>query len=590
MSIDDVHGWDGLQHDNIPQDEYGHGTLCSSVMAASGNNGKLLTGVNWRVKIVPIRFFSGDNTTTSEAVLECFDYIIALRKSGVNLRAVNCSFGAPLNDFTRPFVDSFKAAAKSGALMVVAAGNDNSNRDVALDWPTSINVPNSIKVAASDYYDNKADFSNYGLKTIDIFAPGKSILGAYIFSTSSQVGSFDGTSMSAPFVTGAIGLLCARDPSLTAPQIKQRLLASATHIEQLRPYVKDGLRLNVGALLDNAVHTITGTTTTISSRSTRPVSVAGISIYLDKTFGTPDAVTDSKGRYTIYGVKGGAHSVRAVLGTSAFGTTTKVNLPTNTNAVPASATANFVAQTPPSRLYFIAGKVIQTLPRLQTQPKANADIYLNDNPIPYTRSNAQGLWKIPNLPTGAYAVKVVDSVTGEVAPVVEVVTLPSPDPRSIYNPNSPSGYVETSFPYGDRIAPAFGTNNITDFQIYTPATVPQRFTGTLVDNTAVGLANFQLYRVKDDVATCYDWNSGTWISADSDAPELRVEGNGSATLNFDIALPELEAGYTYYIETNAPDVFGNLFSYESTFTVEAASASTKSSPKATKPKSSAPNS
>ncbi|BCM93234.1 thermophilic serine proteinase [Abditibacteriota bacterium] len=585
--VDDVHGWNGLESNGNVSDQAGHGTACASVIGASGNNGKLMTGINWRIKIIPIRFTSDGVATTTEAFLEDLDYIVALRKKGVKLRAVNCSFGAPLSDLTRPLIDSFKAVSRAGALMVCAAGNANTNIDESAFFPATVDAPNIISVGASDYSDNKRSYSNYGVKSVDIFAPAN-LTFAGISSDTSIHDNGDGTSIATPVIVGAIGLLCARTPSLTAPQIKQRLLASATRVEQLRPYAKDGLRVNLGTLLDNAVHKISGVATTTQANSSRPIAVAGISIYLDKTSGTPDAVTDSRGRYTIYGVKGGTHTVRAISGISAFGTSIKITLPTDKNAEPVTATANFATQTPSSSLYFIAGRVLQTLPRYQSQPRANIDIYLNDSPVPFARSNEQGWWKISNLPPGAYSVRAVDSQTGEVAPQQDDVVLPLLAHKSSYDPYSPNGYVVTTFPLTDHAAPSVQNVNIQ--LIYTPDTAPKKFTGTLVDNTGVDVADFQFYRSNDDTSEYYDWNSGKWLLALGTAPSLHVEGNRDPSVNFDIDLPQLDSGYSYELDITAADVFGNVLNYGVPFSVLDSSASAKSAPPSARPKSSAPGS
>ena len=163
--IDDVHGWDFVNSDNDPNDDYGHGTHCAGTIAAVGNNAKGIAGVSWNAKIMPLKAGSADGRFTLAAQLEAFSYA---RKMGADV--ISCSFGGT------NYVSTVQTAiATSPAVVVCAAGNDGTNNDVIPHYPASYNSPNIIAVAATDRNDNLAGFSNYGLTSVDVAAPGAEI-------------------------------------------------------------------------------------------------------------------------------------------------------------------------------------------------------------------------------------------------------------------------------------------------------------------------------------------------------------------------------------------------------------------------------
>lgn len=568
--VDDVHGWNGYDGNGNVDDVWaGHGTHTAGIMGAVGNNGQLITGINWKLTIVPVRILDQNNGVTVDAVIQCADYILALRKKGVNVRAVNCSFGNTQSPFTLAWLDSFKALDQAGILTVCAANNDSLNADLHPQNPAGFDLTNSIAVGASDYDDNRAPYSNYGVQSVDIFAPGSTILSTYWHSPTA-LAELGGTSQAAPMVTGAAALLWASQPSLTALQVKQRILASATRVVQLRPFVKNGLRLNVGALLNNAVFTIYGTTTTFDGKSRLPVG--GVSIFLDGHTGTPDAITDSKGLYSLVGISGGLHTVRAELNDAAFGQTFTVNLPTGKETAPSSTIVNFVATLQQSKRYSIYGHVDQDLPHGKTRPKANVDIYLNDSTVPFTRSNAKGDWKISNLAAGNYAVRLVDSQTGEKASTVYTIQLPDPRPKDDDEHRySPDGYHFIDFAFSDHTGPVFGPSNFDRNPTFTPATMPKFFQGSALDESGIDAAYTLLLRFPPDGASIqgYDADRQQWVDFFTDFGLAGyLPADGSQKVPFKFALPTLELGYNYELYGFAVDTIGNQSQKEYPFTFQ----------------------
>jgi hypothetical protein len=111
--------------------------------------------------------------------------------------------------------DMFKVAPKT--LFVIAAGNDSSNNDAFFDFPANIQAANKIVVAASLGYTELADFSNYGVQTVDVAAPGVAIQST---SPNQTYVHMSGTSQAAPFVTNTIALMKDLNPALTAADLK----------------------------------------------------------------------------------------------------------------------------------------------------------------------------------------------------------------------------------------------------------------------------------------------------------------------------------------------------------------------------------
>ena len=115
---------------------------------------------------------------------------------------MNNSWGG--GDFSQALEDAIEQTDASGELFVAAAGNDFTNTDSEPFWPSSYDTPNIISVGASDQFDRKAWFSNYGVRTVDLSAPGTNVYSTW------KVGGYrfaDGTSMAAPHVSGAAALV-----------------------------------------------------------------------------------------------------------------------------------------------------------------------------------------------------------------------------------------------------------------------------------------------------------------------------------------------------------------------------------------------
>jgi len=235
--VDDVHGWDFAHNDNDPSDTDascgGHGTHTAGTIGAVGNNGIGVTGVNWTVQIMPLKVFKTFFGTLCSA--STTDIISAVNyAASMGVRVSNNSYGS-----TSPTQAEKDAIQASHSVFVAAAGNDGVNTDSTPQYPSAYNLPNIISVAATDHNDALASFSNFGLVTVDLSAPGVGILSTTPNNTYSV---FDGTSMATPHVTGAATLLMAKDPTLTVNEVKWRILAG---VDPASLPVGTGGRLNV---------------------------------------------------------------------------------------------------------------------------------------------------------------------------------------------------------------------------------------------------------------------------------------------------------------------------------------------------------
>lgn len=251
--IDDVHGWDFRFDDNDPSDQHGHGTHVAGTIGAVGNNGIGTVGVNWNVRLMPIKIYSqAANDTTSAMLINAYNYVRIMKLRGVNIRVTNNSYGG-CNEacgFDQATKDAIDALGDAGVLNIFAAGNNNRNTDEMPFYPGSYDSPSILNVANSTSADVRASTSNFGVATVDLAAPGSAILSTTNGSDSSYGGS-SGTSMAAPHVAGAAALLAAHRPDLSAASLKATLMNTVDELPAWQGLVRTGGRLNVFAAMQS---------------------------------------------------------------------------------------------------------------------------------------------------------------------------------------------------------------------------------------------------------------------------------------------------------------------------------------------------
>ncbi|PQJ68604.1 S8 family peptidase [Polaribacter butkevichii] len=207
-----------------------HGTHVSGIIAASRNNGIGINGVANHVKIMAVRAVpDGDEYDK--------DIALGLRYAVDNgAKVINTSFGKGYSPKKEWVYDAIKYAASKDVLIVNAAGNDGKNIDVERTYPndskdleTEIS-DNVLTIGAmSANYNEKlpANFSNYGKKNVDVFAPGVQI---YSTTPENEYKKFSGTSMAAPSTVGVAALIRSYYPKLSASQVKHILMNSGIKI------------------------------------------------------------------------------------------------------------------------------------------------------------------------------------------------------------------------------------------------------------------------------------------------------------------------------------------------------------------------
>ncbi|MGH7725877.1 MAG: choice-of-anchor D domain-containing protein [Candidatus Eiseniibacteriota bacterium] len=256
--VDDVRGWDFVNNDNDPFDDAGHGTHCSGTIGAVGNDGIGVAGVSWQVRILPIKFLDAFGSGSTEGAIASVDYA---RTMGVQI--ISASWGGTGNsELLRSAIESFNNA---GGLFVAAAGNAALDTDVFPFYPSAYDLPRIVAVAASTHNDVLAGFSNFGVVSVDLAAPGEGIL-----STVPGAGyaTFNGTSMAAPHVSGALALMLGRFPAMDPDAAKSLLLSRADPLPALAGRVLSGSRLNAFMVIAEADSIPPGAISDLSVAST----------------------------------------------------------------------------------------------------------------------------------------------------------------------------------------------------------------------------------------------------------------------------------------------------------------------------------
>jgi len=223
--------------DDDPRDGHGHGTHVTGTIAA-GEDDKGIVGVAPASRVMALRVLSDDGSGLSSDVAAAFAYA-----GDHGVRIVNASLGS--SSPSRAQEEAI--AAHPDTLYVVAAGNAGADVDGGSPaYPCALALPNVLCVGATTRSDVAAAFSNRGVVSVDLHAPGQDILSTL------PGGSYDwwnGTSMAAPHVAGAAALLAAEHPGWDAAQLREALLAGADRLPALAGLSATGGRLNAARAL-----------------------------------------------------------------------------------------------------------------------------------------------------------------------------------------------------------------------------------------------------------------------------------------------------------------------------------------------------
>jgi len=362
--IDDSRGWDFFNNDNSVYDgtSDSHGTHVAGTIGAIGGNGIGVAGVNWNVSMISAKFLGSSGGYTSGAI-QALDYLTDLKlRHNLNIVATNNSWGG--GGYSQALHEAILRAAKQNILFMAAAGNSANNNDLNPVFPanysTLVGTPNVtaadqesvIAVAAITSAGSLSSFSNHGLTTVDLGAPGSGIISTV---PGGGYASYSGTSMAAPHVTGAVALYAASHPGATAGDIRSALLASAAPTPSLAGRTVTGGRLDVAALVspgDGIWLSI------LASQSALPEGQSGSTTFQFQIFRAGDITTTTTVSWQVAG----------------------------TGSAPATAT-DFAAQSPLSGvLTFDPGQNLKTL---SIEVAADSDVELTES-FSVTLSDASG--------------------------------------------------------------------------------------------------------------------------------------------------------------------------------------------------------
>lgn len=220
---DDIRGWDYINNDNNPNDDNSHGTHVAGIAGAESNNATGICGVVWDVRLMAVKILQSSGFGTAGHLAAGINYAA---NNGATV--INMSLGSYAESLT---VKNALENAYSNCALVAAAGNDEYAISFMRMFPAC--YPFVLGVQASDQSGSKASFSNFddsgpyntgefeGYANYEIYAPGVNILSTFPYGIYHYL---NGTSMSAPIVSGAVALLKSYYPIITAEEIFARLI------------------------------------------------------------------------------------------------------------------------------------------------------------------------------------------------------------------------------------------------------------------------------------------------------------------------------------------------------------------------------
>jgi subtilisin family serine protease len=172
--VDDYYGYDFADSAADPIDSGFHGTHVAGTIAAAGNNAMGVIGVDYQARIMCLRASSDGESLPDTAIISAIQYATMKKTNGVNIVAINESFGG--GGYSTNEIAAMQSAGNVGIIFCVAAGNNNSDNDTSPVYPANYRLGNEIVVAATDQNDALTVFTDFGVNTVDLAAPGENIL------------------------------------------------------------------------------------------------------------------------------------------------------------------------------------------------------------------------------------------------------------------------------------------------------------------------------------------------------------------------------------------------------------------------------
>lgn len=241
--VDDTRGWDFVDEDNDPDDEGGHGTHLAGLIGAETNNSGV-AGICWSVQLAAMRCLDNQGNGVVSDQVAALDYAVAMEVDVINLSWGGATYSQALHDAVQRALDK-------GIICVAAAGNKydyGHDLDQQPFYPACFDLPGLITVTASDRHDLLLNGANHGAQSVDLVAPGQSVLGPHPWLSSYIASS--GSSVAAGMVSGVAALLKSEAPMATPGAIKTAILDGADRKRDLGGTCATAARLNAhGAVL-----------------------------------------------------------------------------------------------------------------------------------------------------------------------------------------------------------------------------------------------------------------------------------------------------------------------------------------------------
>jgi subtilisin family serine protease len=265
--VDDIHGIDLVDGDSDPMDvpsgPYYRGTEVGGAIGAVGNNGLGITGLNWSVKLMALRYVppeAGPGFVSSPQLLESqavgLNYVRQLKERGVNIRVVCFALIGFASDPAQQKVkDALQELGNLGVVAVAVVGGIRDN-DSSPTYPACYNLPNLISVTGSTQSGELYSVAAWGRTNVHLAAPVDVIRTTSGGATDEYVDS-NAFTTPAGYVAGAAALLTAAWPAATPAQIKTALLESVDLVPALTNKVVSHGRLNVGRAMDSLIAMMT---------------------------------------------------------------------------------------------------------------------------------------------------------------------------------------------------------------------------------------------------------------------------------------------------------------------------------------------
>jgi thermitase len=288
--IDDVHGWNFVSNSNDLADNHGHGTHIAGIIGARGGNGYGITGVAPRVSIMTLKYYDpkSPGANNLKNTIQSIRYAIKM-----GAKVINYSGGG--TEYSAEEYAAVKEAERKGILFIAAAGNERSNTDDPDKhyYPADYELSNVISVTAVNEKETKVlPSSNYGVRTVDLAAPGDQIYSAL---PGDSFGRMTGTSQATAFTTGVAVLVMAHRPEFSASDVKKYILKTGDEYSSLLSKTGSAKLLNAYKALtslDMGI-SITGQAT-VNTERTSPTAFAADPAVRSKQVGPSALSSDFK--------------------------------------------------------------------------------------------------------------------------------------------------------------------------------------------------------------------------------------------------------------------------------------------------------